>query len=96
MFYALLTLIVTTVINGAGARLLSIINNIGVAADIGSVAAVQSDFPAIRPPIALLKSEPSTAFSTIAIDNRGRKAAAAVTAERARGVGRTGGLLGVA
>jgi urea carboxylase system permease len=34
VFYALLTLVVTTVINGAGARLLSIINNIGVAAEI--------------------------------------------------------------
>ncbi len=34
VFYALLTLVVTTIINGAGARLLSIINNIGVAAEI--------------------------------------------------------------
>ena len=34
VFYALLTLIITTVINGAGARLLSIINNIGVGAEI--------------------------------------------------------------
>ena len=34
VFYALVTLIVTTVINGAGARLLSIINNIGVGAEI--------------------------------------------------------------
>jgi LacI family transcriptional regulator len=40
-------------------------------ADLGSVAAVQGDIPTIRPPIALLKSEPSTAFSTIAIDNHG-------------------------
>ena len=34
VFYALVTLIITTVINGAGARLLSIINNIGVGAEI--------------------------------------------------------------
>ncbi|HET7169565.1 MAG TPA: amino acid permease, partial [Candidatus Limnocylindrales bacterium] len=34
VFYALLTLVVTTIINGVGARLLSIINNIGVAAEI--------------------------------------------------------------
>jgi LacI family transcriptional regulator len=39
--------------------------------DIGSVATVQGDFPAIRPPIALLKSEPSSEFTTIAIDNHG-------------------------
>ena len=34
VFYALVTLIITTVINGVGVRLLSIINNIGVGAEI--------------------------------------------------------------
>ncbi len=34
VFYALLTLVTTTIINGFSARLLSIINNIGVAAEI--------------------------------------------------------------
>ena len=39
--------------------------------DVGSVAAMDEAFPATRPPIVLLKSEPSPAFSTIAVDNRG-------------------------
>lgn len=37
----------------------------------GSVASIQARFPTTRPPIALLKSEPSTEFSTISIDDRG-------------------------
>jgi len=39
--------------------------------DPGSVASIQSEMPANRPPMVLLKSEPSTEFSTISIDNRG-------------------------
>lgn len=39
--------------------------------DPGSVASIQSEMPTIRPPMVLLKSEPSTEFSTISIDNRG-------------------------
>jgi LacI family transcriptional regulator len=39
--------------------------------DLGSVASIQARFPTTRPPIALLKSEPSTECSTISIDDRG-------------------------
>lgn len=40
--------------------------------EIGTaVTAIQAEFPAARPPIIMLKSEPSTEVSTISIDNRG-------------------------
>jgi LacI family transcriptional regulator len=39
--------------------------------DAGSVAAMQEAFPRVRPPIVVLKSEPSRSFSTIAVDNQG-------------------------
>ena len=38
---------------------------------VGSVATIQAEFPAASPPMVLLKSEPSTEFSTISIDNVG-------------------------
>lgn len=44
--------------------------------DVGSVAAIQEAFPTVRPPIVLIKSEPSASFSTIAVDNRGGARAA--------------------
>lgn len=55
--------------------------------DIGtSVAAMQAGFPAARPPIVLLKSEPATEFSTISIDNRG---GARMATEHLLALGRT-------
>jgi LacI family transcriptional regulator len=61
--------------------------------DVGSVAAIQAEFPTTRPPIALLKSEPSTEFSTISIDDRGgaRTATRHLLALGRRRIGHIGG-----
>lgn len=53
--------------------------------DAASVASIQAEFPATRPPIALLKSQPSTEFSTISIDDRG---GARLATEHLLGLGR--------
>jgi DNA-binding LacI/PurR family transcriptional regulator len=55
--------------------------------DVGtSVSVLQADAPTARPPIVVLKSEPSTAFSTISVDNFG---GARMATEHLLALGRT-------
>ena len=51
-----------------------------------SVSALQAEVPAARPPIVVLKSEPSTRFSTISVDNFG---GARMATEHLLALGRT-------